>query len=214
MDNDVVIANSGLTVIAAAALLGTGFVVALGPSLSSILVASRSSTLGLVHGAYTAAGVVAGDVALLCAAVLGLTAGTVLFEHVDLAVRYLGGGFLLWLGARTLLMRQPAGTEQPTVAGVSAASSFAAGLLLTLADLKAIAFYLALLPAFIDLELATPPDLMVLVAIIAVSVGGAKLAWAYMGARSASAVPPRLRSALQRLGAIVLIAVGALLLLR
>lgn len=203
--------ESEFSVVAAVAMLGSGFMVALGPSLSSILVATRSSALGITHGTYAAAGVVVGDLALLTAAVFGLSAGTAVFDHADAFIQYVGGGFLLWLGVRAFAAGPS--SELPQIPETSMASSFAAGLLLTLADLKAIAFYLAFLPAFIDLQLATNLDLLAIACVVTVSVGGAKLVWAFAGARSASAMPPAMRSILQRLGGVILVVVGLVLIL-
>ena len=197
----------------AVAMLASGFIVALGPSLSSILVAARSSALGVSHGTYAAAGVVAGDLLLLTAAISGLTAGAAWFAQTDVIIQYVGGGFLIWLGGRSLATDPLSEARQLNTPDSSLTASFAAGLLLTLADLKAIAFYLAFLPAFIDLQSATRLNLLGIAGIITVSVGSAKLVWVFTGARSAWALPPSVRTLLQRLGGGLLVAVGLFLML-
>ena len=63
-------------------------------------------------------------------------------------------------------------------------SSFLAGLLITLADQKAILFYLGFFPAFVDLARMTPVDTLTIVAIAAIGVGGAKLVYAWLADRA------------------------------
>ena len=56
--------------------------------------------------------------------------------------------------------------------------------MITLADQKAILFYLGFFPAFVDLARMTAADTLTIVVIAAVGVGGAKLVYAWLADRA------------------------------
>ena len=97
----------------------------------------------------------------------------------------------------------------------SLGSSFLAGLLITLGDQKAILFYLGFFPAFVDLARMTFADTLIIIAIAAVSVGGAKLVYAWLAASAGELfVNTHAVRGLNLLAAAVMIAVGGALLLK
>ena len=89
------------------------------------------------------------------------------------------------------------------------------GFLITLGDQKAILFYLGFFPAFIDLSRMTPADTLIIIISAAVSVGGAKLIYAYLADR-ASLLFKNTRAIrwINCLAGSVMIAVGVVLLLK
>ena len=94
-------------------------------------------------------------------------------------------------------------------------SSFLSGLLITLGDQKAIFFYLGFFPAFLDLSAITPLDTLIIIAIAAVSVGGAKLFYAALADRASRLFDnSRAIRAINICAAWVIIAVGVTLLLK
>lgn len=196
-----------LTFGAAFSLFATLFLLALLPSLSSLTVATRSASLGGVHGAAAAAGVVAGDLVFILAVLLGLTALAATFEPLLTALKIVGGIYLIWLAMGFLRAnRQPPGTLKTSAP--TGSSSFLAGLLITLGDHKAILFYVVFFPAFIELKTASAIDTVLILAIAAVSVGGAKLAYAFAGRRAGILLGPALGPKLNTVLAIVMAAIG------
>ena len=101
-------------------------------------------------------------------------------------MKYLGAAYLLWMGI-SLLRAKPGELKAEKSDSASLSSSFFSGLLFTLADQKAILFYLGFLPAFINLSSLTLADTAVILSITLVAVGGVKVAYAFM-ADSASLV--------------------------
>ncbi|MCP4408944.1 MAG: LysE family translocator [Gammaproteobacteria bacterium] len=205
--------DASLTVSAGAALFGAMLILALAPSLSVITVVARSTTFGFAHGALTAMGVVAGDIVFILAAVLGLTAIAESMEGLLTVFKYLGGAYLVWLGFQLWKSR----IDHPKTESRSTptfASSFMAGLLLTLGDQKAILFYLVFFPAFVDLSKITLIDAAVIVVIATVSVGGAKLGYAFVADKAKLLPSPAIQKMISATAAFVMVSVGLLLILK
>jgi threonine/homoserine/homoserine lactone efflux protein len=202
-----------MTVAALAALFGAMVVLAATPSSSVLLVTTRSVASGFSHGASTAAGVVVGDLVFILVAVFGLS---LLVEAVGDAwflFKYVAAAYLLWLGVRLWHSAgQARAPSQPQ--STSLWSSFTAGLFLTLADQKAVLFYLAFLPAFLDLADLSWLDLAALVTITIVAVGGIKLAYAYAATRATALVTSSIGSKVRMLAAVALLATAVAVVVR
>lgn len=158
---------------------------ALLPSTSVALVVSRSISGGIRHGVAAALGVVAGDLIFVALALLGMTALSAVLGGLFSVVRIGAGLFLIYYGLQ--LWRRPPSQAGATEINKTAPNtpwhylgSFAAGLGLTLADIKAIVFYASLLPVFVNLNPLSPADGATVVAITVISVGGAKLLYAVL----------------------------------
>ena len=165
------------------ALFGAMLVLAFIPSISTMTVAIRSATCGLSHGFFTSLGIVAGDIVFIVIAIYGLSLLADLLGHQFKLIRYLGGAYLLWLGV--MLWRSKSQIEGAQVkTDSSLLSSFLAGLFITLADQKAILFYLGFFPAFIDLSGVTFLDTGIILVIAALAVGGPKLVYAVLADRA------------------------------
>lgn len=177
------------------------------PSLSVLTVTSRASSLGLRHGVYTSMGIVSGDIVYILIAILGLAILAEQLGDLFVLVKYFGGAYLIWLG----LSSWPGSATNKNIArqaDVSVFASYAAGLLLTLADQKAILFYLGLFPAFVDLPAITFADVVIVIGITIVAVGGVKLFYAYLASRGSMVLGDTASRIFSRLAALVLIMIG------
>lgn len=171
----------------ALALFGVMLVLAALPSLSVLLVATRAASLGLAHGLAAAVGVVFGDLVLVAMAVFGLVVLAETMGEWFQWVKYGAGLYLFWLGVG--MWRQASGGPSPAEArGRSLRDSVTAGLLLTLSDQKAVVFYFAFLPAFVELGALTWKELALIAAITVTAVGGVKSGYACAAARGGSMV--------------------------
>ncbi|MEM9274596.1 MAG: LysE family translocator [Cyanobacteria bacterium P01_F01_bin.143] len=96
-------------------------------------------------------------------------------------VKYLGGAYLIWLGIKLWRSRSRSQFSELTeVEESSWLSNFLTGLFITLADHKAIFFYMSFFPAFLDLSQVTVFDVGIVLLLAAISVGGSKLSYAYL----------------------------------
>lgn len=170
----------------ALALTAVMAVLAAIPSLSVLTVTARAAAYGFSHGAAAAAGIVLGDILFILIAIAGLSALAAVLGGAFVWIKVLGGAYLI--GQGLLLLRSawrhvPADAPTASAQDVSLSSSFMAGLLLTLADQKAILFYLGFLPAFLDLNVLSILDITLVLSITVLTVGGVKLFYAAMAGR-------------------------------
>lgn len=201
--------STTLTFASAAALFVTMVLLAAVPGVSTVTVVARTLAHGLRHGGWTTLGIVTGDVLFIVVALFGLGALAATAAAVFDVARIGAGAYLLHLG-----IRQWRRTAAPAAAAPAAdtRSSFLAGLLITAGDLKALLFYLALLPAYVDPGRASALDAVLIATIAAVAVGGTKLAYAYAAVRFGSRSTPSRSRLLERAAAAALAVAGATLL--
>jgi threonine/homoserine/homoserine lactone efflux protein len=205
--------ETSLTYSTSATLFSAMLVMALVPSLSVMTVSARSAAFGFAHGVSTAIGVVAGDIVFILIVILGLAAIAESMEGLMLILKYGGGAYLVYLGIK-LWRSKPKLQESEESPAESIASSFMAGFLLTLSDQKAILFYLVFFPAFVDLSKLTFVDAIIIVIIATLSVGGAKLAYAFMAEKASKLLTPKIHLAMNVLASLIMICVGARLILK
>jgi threonine/homoserine/homoserine lactone efflux protein len=94
-----------------------------------------------------------------------------------ISVQCAGGAWLIWLGCR-IWMSPARGVEVRVAHEPSWRANYLSGLLVTLANPKAILFYLGLLPGFVDLDNLSRADVSALALIITLVLGSVMLAYA------------------------------------
>ncbi|HLL17624.1 MAG TPA: LysE family transporter [Rubrivivax sp.] len=106
-----------------------------------------STGKGGVHGGVAATfGVIAGDQVLMWLAVAGVAAVLQAAPMVFSAVQWLGAAYLAWIGLR-LLRQQPG--DAPVI-HIHPRQYFRQAMVITLLNPKAIVFYMAFFPLFVD----------------------------------------------------------------
>lgn len=183
---------------------------ALVPSTSVVLVISRSATAGFANGAAVTGGIVLGDLILVGLAILGMTALSAALGGLFLVLKYAAGLYLIWFGITVL----KSGTAQLTAVSSHPAStlptSFLAGLLITLGDVKALFFYASLFPAFVEPASLQAVDIAIVCALTVITVGGIKLGYACVAKHLVSRTRDlKLGRALKVTGGGLMIAAGA-----
>ncbi len=201
-----------MTSVNAIALFGTLFVLAVLPSTSALMVMARTSASGILHGALTITGIITGDIIFIFIAIIGLTFIADVMGDLFIFIQYLSGAYLLWLGSHLL---RPSSTDKRSshASGSSLAASYIGGLLITLADQKAILFYFGLFPAFLS-RTETDVSAMVTILIIATtSIACAKACYIYAAIKARSLTQHRFQQRLNTLAAYTLIIIGIYLIL-
>jgi threonine/homoserine/homoserine lactone efflux protein len=106
-----------------------------------------STTKGGIAGGLAATlGVIGGDQVLMWSAVAGVAALLAAYPDAFNAVQWVGAGYLAWLGVMMLLAKPGAAP----VLNISAGHYFRQALMITLLNPKAILFYMAFFPLFVD----------------------------------------------------------------
>jgi threonine/homoserine/homoserine lactone efflux protein len=120
------------------------FLVLPGPGTFALLTSTAKG--GVIAGAAATLGLILGDQVLLWLAVIGVAAILAAYPLAFRAVQYAGAAYLAWVGLRLLLARQGAASTVHIQPRDYARQAF----LITLLNPKAIVFYMALFPLFID----------------------------------------------------------------
>jgi threonine/homoserine/homoserine lactone efflux protein len=150
------------------------------PSISVLAVSTRSVGYGFIHGVFTTMGIVLGDIIFILLAIYGLSIITQTMGNLFVFIRCIGGVYLIWLGIE-LWRKKPKEINFQKNIKSSFLASFLTGFFITLADIKAIFFYLSFLPAFVDLANLSLIDTGIIIFIATIAVGGAKLTYAFLG---------------------------------
>lgn len=117
-----------------------------GPGTFAILTAAARG--GRAGGFAALAGLIAGDWLLMAAAVTGLAALLAAYPSALGAVQWAGVVYLGWVGLQLIFAR--AGAAGATLLPMGHARFFRQAFLITLVNPKAIVFYMAFFPLFID----------------------------------------------------------------
>lgn len=166
-----------------------GIMVALAalPSASVALVITRSATLGVADGIAVTAGIILGDLVFILLAIFGLTLVAEIMGSLFMVVKYLGASYLLWLGYTLIISKSTTAIKIDTkIKHQNLVTSFFAGFILTLGDIKAIIFYASLFPVFIDLTALQTSDVLVIISVMVVSLGSVKIFYAFSAAKIVS----------------------------
>ncbi|HEY3046604.1 MAG TPA: LysE family transporter [Polaromonas sp.] len=116
------------------------------PGPGNLALITSTSKGGIAGGLGATLGVIAGDQVLLWAAVAGVSAVMVAYPTAFHAVQWLGAVYLTWLGIKMLLAK-PGGAP---ILHIKPRHYLRQALLITLLNPKAIVFYMAFFPLFVD----------------------------------------------------------------
>lgn len=117
------------------------------PGPGTFCVLTCAGQRGLRGGFAALAGLMLGDAVLMLLAALGVAAMLQANPLLFRGMQYLGAAYLAYLGGRLLLAKSGQGGA---VVPFSQAADFRRGFLVTLINPKAIVFYMAFFPLFID----------------------------------------------------------------
>ena len=116
------------------------------PGPGNLALITSTGKGGIAGGLAATIGVIAGDQVLMWAAVAGVAALLLAYPAAFNAVQWLGAGYLAWLGARMLLAKPGAAP----ILHIEPRHYFKQAALITLLNPKAIVFYMAFFPLFVD----------------------------------------------------------------
>ena len=167
----------------ATTILITMFVLSIVPGPSVFLIIVRSMTSNLNQGLITIGGIVFANIIFIMLVVYGVGALVASMDGLYKIIKFSGSAYLFWLGVK-LLMTKAKMVEIEEVVESSWKANFIAGFIVTISAPRAILFYVSFLPNVIDLNKAKVPDVLLLMLIAAIAVGGAKLPYALLAYKS------------------------------
>ncbi|MEM6888934.1 MAG: LysE family translocator [Pseudomonadota bacterium] len=128
------------------------------PDTSQLLVMSNSLRHGLRRSLATVAGDLTANSMQMTAAAFGLTAVLAVSSDAIWWIKWLGVGYLSWIGLRLMMARQS--PERPKAAAPG--RLFRMGFLTSMSNPYAVVFFGALFPQFLDPSAAIWPQLLIL----------------------------------------------------
>jgi len=147
-----------------------------GPGIASVV--AQVLGRGIRAAPAQIAGILTGDFVWFIAAVSGLAALAHNFEGVFVAIKWLGAAYLLYLAFRMWTSPVAVIAAEAADDRISHGQLFVSGLTLTLSNPKAIAFFLALLPAILDLQTLNLAGFLTVAALIALILPSVLMAYA------------------------------------
>ena len=178
------------------------------------LVVANSLSHGSRSGLATVAGASIGNAILLGATAVGLVAFFALLSEIFEIVRWAGAGYLIWLGVKA--WRAHGGQELAIVPAAKRSSRavFLQGFLVAITNPKAIVFYVAFLPQFVDSHLPAGPQLLVMIVTMIIMALFSDSAYALLAGRARGwFTTPGRRRLQSRITGTLLIGIGCGLLL-
>ncbi|MEO6503057.1 MAG: LysE family translocator [Jatrophihabitantaceae bacterium] len=187
-----------------------------GPEIAGLL--ARALGNGIRSAFPLAGGIITGKLALLSAAVIGLSGLVRAIGPFFVVLQYLGAAYLIWLGVKKWrragrLLETDAETDP--AAPNSLVKEIGLGMAMTLSNPIALVFYVALLPGVIDVEDVTVQSYLILCAILVAVMAAVVLAYGLMAelARKLLAAADS-KSRIDRISGVMFVLAGLLIALR
>jgi threonine/homoserine/homoserine lactone efflux protein len=177
------------------------------PGPGNLALITSTSKGGIRGGLAATLGVIAGDQVLMWLAVAGVAALLTAYPAAFNAVQWLGAAYLAWLGFRMLIAKPGAAP----ILNIRPRQYFQQALTITLLNPKAIVFYMAFFPLFVDPAqhqgLTTFAFMAATIAALTFLYGlGATLLTHFLAERLRA--NPRISSTLEKLAGVFLIGFG------
>jgi homoserine/homoserine lactone efflux protein len=187
----------------------TETVLCLTPGPAVLLVLSTALGRGFRSGLGAALGILAANTVYFGLSATGVVAAHAVSRDLFAVIRWIGAGYLVWIGLRMLRSHRPG---QASAVPVVLARSFARGFVVQSANPKAVVFFVALLPQFINPAAPVPEQVLILAASSLFIELLVLAGYAEAAIRSRDRMSLRFAGALRKVGGCLLIAVAIRLL--
>jgi threonine/homoserine/homoserine lactone efflux protein len=179
------------------------------PGPSQILMISNSLRHGVRPSLMTAAGDLSANALQMTAAAFGLAAVVAASQDALVVVKWAGVAYLLWIGLRTLRGGR-GGDDAGDQAAPRRRDLYRQGFLTSAANPKAVVFFAALFPQFIDPAAVIWPQLVILGATYIAVDGTLLVLWGSAAERALGFLRSRTRLLNRISGSLMILAAGLL----
>ena len=142
-----------------AAFLGVMAVMAITPGPANVFAIATGAERGRGAALLAVAGMNAATLVWFAAAALGLGGVILAFPQAFRVIAYAGAAYVAWLGLKSLIGAWGPGTALETPALAPGGSAFRNGFAVQISNPKAVLFFTAVLPPFLDPHRALGPQL-------------------------------------------------------
>lgn len=185
-------------------------VLCLTPGPAVLFVVSTAAARGPRAGLAGAAGIAMGNTFYFVLSALGIAAIILASSLLFTVLKWAGAAYLIWLGARMLWTRAAAPAERDRHAGPPAlAASVLRGFAVQAANPKALAFFVALLPQFVDPQQSVAYQMLILGATSLVVELGVLAFYVWLVGRARRYAGDRWTALVRRVAGGLLVAAGA-----
>ena len=194
------------------AFVAASSVLLLIPGPTIMLVLSYAISRGRQVALATAAGVALGDLIAMTTSLAGLCALVMTSATLFTALKWIGAGYLVWLGIGMLRSNphKGLGADIPRQR-VSSRAIFGHAMLVTALNPKSIAFFIAFVPQFVETDRALTPQFAVLIATFVGLASVNALAYALLADQMRAQISRvSVLKGLNRAGGVALISMGLL----
>ncbi len=153
-----------------------------GPGVFATVASSLSS--GFRQTLFLIAGIILGDLFYLLFAIFGLSFIAQTMAEVFTLIRFVGGGYLVYLGIKIWRIAPQCHLPNQPVQTLPGRQQFISGLFITLSNPKVIIFYCGFLPTFINLKDLPYTDIMTIAILVTLILGCILCGYSYAGSRT------------------------------
>ena len=180
------------------------------PDTSQLLIISNSVRHGLRRSAFTIAGDLTANCFQMTGAAFGLAAIIATSASVFIWVKWLGVGYLVWIGVQLILSKAKPDEVAANTSGQSF-RLFRQGFVTSMANPYAVVFFGALFPQFIDPTMSVLRQLLILGITYLVVDGAILLLWGWIGVKAAARLKHSSFALINKICGILMITAAALL---
>jgi threonine/homoserine/homoserine lactone efflux protein len=200
----------GISPTSLAALFLVLFILALAPNLSILIVTTRAATSGFRQGAWATLGITTATLVYILAAVFVLVIVADMRPEARHVLRLVAAVYLI-LNGMGRIRNADVGPKAMLPVTHRSAASFGMGFILTLLSVKSLVFYLSFLPLFVSPGTLDGRATLILLGVVALVTGGAKLVYVVASAGGKVVPSVMVGKALNVIAGIVVTAAGGLL---
>ena len=157
-------------------------VVSPGPFVAAI--AGRAAAFGFRSGVSMAVGAFLAEKIWILAAIFGLALIAAHYASILIVLKFIGAGWLLWLGAKLIFGRSAVMAEDGTIRAERFWKGVLTGFLINIGNPKAALFFMALFPGFFDVAAMNWMDALAIILVSAPIGFGSDLTYAYLADRA------------------------------
>ncbi len=181
------------------------------PGPGTFAVMARGLGSGFAHAFAMGMGMVLGDLIYVLIAIFGLSAIANMMGDIFIIIKYIGGGYLIYLGIKIFLSK-PSKQSLKSSKSKSFFRDFISGFLICMSNPKVILFYLGFLPTFVDLDNLGIKDIVTISLIVVVLLTIVMVGYAYFSAKAKEAMKkPKAQIIMNRFAGSIMFGVGVAL---
>lgn len=183
------------------------------PGPDTMLMFSRALGSGGRSAIPVALGLTVGKLVLLTAAAAGVTVAAAALGPAFIALKLAGGAYLVWLAVKLWHQAGHEGPPEPAVSRLSVAGTgwrgIGLGAVLTISNPQALLFYIAVLPSVLGSDRVAAGEYLLLCLALSAVMAAVATGYIALATRVRSALSRRRRRIADRVGAVLLGLVGA-----